>query len=169
MPFGLRGAPATFQRMVDRLLDGFNDFASAYIDDIIIFSGTWEDHLYHLRRIQETGLTLRRKKWQFGMSRPPHWERTSREAKGQRYWGLLTATDKEACALFPWSDWLLSEIHLSLCNTGTPAHRYDQKGPAKPSCVVSRVRGCLSGVQGCIVFAGSADESKLSKRIYKAD
>ena len=72
MPFGLRGAPATFQRMVDRLLDGLNDFSSAYIDDIIIFSGTWEDHLQHLRqvlrRIQEAGLTLRRKKCQFGMS-----------------------------------------------------------------------------------------------------
>ena len=72
MPFGLRGAPAMFQRMVDRLLDGLNDFSSAYIDDIIIFSGTWEDHLQHLRqvlrRIQEAGLTLRRKKCQFGMS-----------------------------------------------------------------------------------------------------
>ena len=71
MPFGLQGAPATFQRMVDRLLDGM-DFASAYIDDIIIFSNTWEDHLGHIRqvlnRIKEAGLTLRKKKCQFGMS-----------------------------------------------------------------------------------------------------
>ena len=35
MPFGLQGA---FQRMVDRLLDGLNEFSSAYIDDIIVFS-----------------------------------------------------------------------------------------------------------------------------------
>jgi len=40
MPFTLQGAPATFQRMVDRLLDGLSDFAGAYLDDIIIFSTT---------------------------------------------------------------------------------------------------------------------------------
>ena len=35
MPFGLQGAPATFQRMVDKLLEGLEQFASAYMDDII--------------------------------------------------------------------------------------------------------------------------------------
>ena len=39
MPFGLQGAPATFQHMVDKLLDGLDDFASADIDDLI-FSPT---------------------------------------------------------------------------------------------------------------------------------
>ena len=48
MPFGLQGAPATFQRMVDKLLDGLSDFASAYLDDIIIYSDNWKDHLSHL-------------------------------------------------------------------------------------------------------------------------
>jgi hypothetical protein len=51
MPFRLRGALEIFQRMVDRLLDGFNDFTSAYIDNIILFSGTWEDHVHHLRQV----------------------------------------------------------------------------------------------------------------------
>ena len=36
MPFGLQGAPATFQRMVDKLLDGVSSFFNAYIDDIVI-------------------------------------------------------------------------------------------------------------------------------------
>ena len=44
MPFGLMGAPATFQTMVDRLLDGLGEFVNAYIDDIVIFSRQWEDH-----------------------------------------------------------------------------------------------------------------------------
>ena len=53
--------------MIDRLLDGMNDFASAYIDDIIVFSGTWGDHLHHLRQvlhhIQEVALTLWRERY----------------------------------------------------------------------------------------------------------
>ena len=72
MPFGLQGAPATFQRMVDKLLNGLNEFAGAYIDDVIVFSKTWSDHLHHLEavlgKIQEAGLTIKWKKCQFGMS-----------------------------------------------------------------------------------------------------
>lgn len=48
MLFGLSGAPATFQRMADQLLAGLEDCTSAYIDDIIVFSDTWEDHLKHV-------------------------------------------------------------------------------------------------------------------------
>ena len=72
MPFGLQGAPATFQRMVDKLLNGLNEFASAYIDDVIVFSKTWNDHLQHLEailgKLQEAGLTVKQKKCQLGMS-----------------------------------------------------------------------------------------------------
>ena len=71
MPFGLQGAPATFQRMMDKLLDGIGDFAKAYIDDLVIFSTSWEEHLQHLRtvlqRLQEAGLTVKPTKCQFGM------------------------------------------------------------------------------------------------------
>ena len=69
MPFGLQGAPAVFQRMVDKILNGLNAFASAYIEDVIVFSGMWRDHLQVvLKKIQEGGLTVKRKKCQFGMS-----------------------------------------------------------------------------------------------------
>ena len=72
MPFGLKGAPATFQRMVDRILDGLGKFSGAYIDDVIIFSLTWKEHIEHLRtvlgRIQDAGLTVKKKKCQFGMA-----------------------------------------------------------------------------------------------------
>ena len=44
MPFGLQGAPATFQRLMDQVLRGVGDFAAAYLDDIVIFSETWEDN-----------------------------------------------------------------------------------------------------------------------------
>ena len=72
MPFGLHGAPATFQRMVDRLLDGLEHCSADYIDDVIIFSHSWPDHLRNLEevleRIRGAGLTVKRKKCQFGMS-----------------------------------------------------------------------------------------------------
>ena len=40
MPFGLSGAPATFQRMMDSTLRGTEAFAGVYLDDIVIFSKT---------------------------------------------------------------------------------------------------------------------------------
>ena len=70
MPFGLQGAPTTFQRMVDKIL---NEFAGAYIDDVIVYSKTWGAHLQQLEavlgKIQEAGLTVKRKKCQFGMAK----------------------------------------------------------------------------------------------------
>lgn len=63
LPFGLHGAPATFQRMMDQILQGTEMFAAAYLDDIIIFSQSWEEHLRHLqevlKRIKTAGLTIR--------------------------------------------------------------------------------------------------------------
>ena len=53
MPFGLSGTPASFQRLMDRLIQGCQNFAAAYLDDLIIFSTTWEEHLHHLGDIFE--------------------------------------------------------------------------------------------------------------------
>ena len=72
MPFGLRGGPATFQRMMDALLRGVENVSNAYIDDIIVFSLTWEEHLRHLTEVlqwlREARLTVRQRKCQFGMT-----------------------------------------------------------------------------------------------------
>ena len=71
MPFGLKGAPATFQRLMDTVLQGLQDFSAAYIDDLAIHSDSWDDHLRHVRavlqRLREAGLTAKPKKCQFGM------------------------------------------------------------------------------------------------------
>ena len=68
MPFGLKGAPAAFQRTMDQLLGGL-PFASAYIDDVVVFSQTWKDHLNHLRivltKLTEAGLTVKLGKCSF--------------------------------------------------------------------------------------------------------
>lgn len=41
LPFGLFGAPATFQRLMDRMLWPHAAYATAYLDDIIIYSNDW--------------------------------------------------------------------------------------------------------------------------------
>jgi hypothetical protein len=55
MPFGLKGAPATFQQFMDNVFRPFlGRFAVAYIDDLAIYSNTKEEHLQHLRQILQT-------------------------------------------------------------------------------------------------------------------
>ena len=51
MPFGMKSAPATFQRMINKVLSGLDTFAGAYLDDILIYSKTFEDHLVHLEKV----------------------------------------------------------------------------------------------------------------------
>ncbi|GFV75756.1 retrovirus-related Pol polyprotein from transposon 17.6 [Trichonephila clavipes] len=71
MPFGLCNAPATFERMMDNLLRHLNGLflCLCYLDDIIVFSETFEDHLIRLRLVlkclQEAGLKLNSKKCLF--------------------------------------------------------------------------------------------------------
>lgn len=52
MPFGLTNAPAVFQRLVnDVLWDMLNCFVFVYIDNILIFSLSLEEHVQHVRAV----------------------------------------------------------------------------------------------------------------------
>ena len=48
MPFGLKNAGATFQRLMDKLMEGL-DFVFVYLDDILISSVVEAEHCKHLR------------------------------------------------------------------------------------------------------------------------
>ena len=50
VPFGLAQAPAFFQHLMNKVLDNCS-FAMTYLDDIIIFSNTEEEHLAHIKEI----------------------------------------------------------------------------------------------------------------------
>ncbi|CAM5078139.1 unnamed protein product [Natator depressus] len=71
LPFGLRNAPAIFQKLVDSLLAGLGESAVAYLDYVAIFSDSWAEHLEHLQKvcIRQAGLTVKAKKHQIGLNR----------------------------------------------------------------------------------------------------
>ena len=66
MPFGLRNAPSTFQRTMHTVLRGQEDHSATYIDDILVYSRTWTEHLAHIQAIlealRENGMTAKLKK-----------------------------------------------------------------------------------------------------------
>lgn len=54
MPFGLKNAPATFQRMIDGLLRGLKPTQClVYLDDVIVFGSSIEQHMERLRNVFE--------------------------------------------------------------------------------------------------------------------
>ena len=74
MPFGLTNAPAVYQRLMHQVVTPLNpssgpDVVSAYLDDILVFSRTLDQHLQHLKtvidKLSEVGLKLKPTKCRF--------------------------------------------------------------------------------------------------------
>ncbi len=68
MAFGMRNAPATFQRLMQKVLSGVKS-CEAYLDDVVVYSDSWEEHLATLRdifaRLSEASLTINLAKCEF--------------------------------------------------------------------------------------------------------
>ncbi len=71
MAFGLQNAPATFQRLIQTVLAGVPN-CRAYLDDLVIFSNDWTEHLSLLRtvfeRLERASLTITLSKCVFGQA-----------------------------------------------------------------------------------------------------
>lgn len=86
-PFGLANAPSTFQRYINwTLRDFLDDFVTAYIDDILIFTdGTLKEHRRHVRtvlqRLRDAGLQIDIDKSEF-------------EVKSTKYLGFIIEAGK---------------------------------------------------------------------------
>ena len=70
MAFGIATAPSVFQDLMNKVLSGIgNEYAMAYLDDVIVFSETLEDHFRHLEdvfeRLESAGLKLKKSKCEF--------------------------------------------------------------------------------------------------------
>ena len=70
MPFGLRNAPAVFQRAMEIVLKGCYEFAAPYIDDVVVFSPNAVEHVGHLKEVFQAlgrwGMTVKLDKCTFG-------------------------------------------------------------------------------------------------------
>ena len=70
MPFGLCNAPATFQRLMDQVLGNLRyEYALVYLDDVMVHSKTFDEHLVHLEAVlsclQKASLACKLKKCSF--------------------------------------------------------------------------------------------------------
>ena len=72
MPFGLYNAPATFERLMDRVLQGLRwSRCLVYLDDIISFGTTFDDSLENFERLCSYGLQLKSTKCHLFQSSVP--------------------------------------------------------------------------------------------------
>src|SRR6266536_1696289 len=74
LPFGLTNGPATYQQYInDVLFDYLDDFYTAYLDDILIYSDNKLEHEHHVRkvleRIRNAGLYIDLKQCKFYITR----------------------------------------------------------------------------------------------------
>ncbi|MBW0527887.1 hypothetical protein O181_067602 [Austropuccinia psidii MF-1] len=88
MPFGIKNAPAHFQRMVDAIFQEeiMKFWMVVYIDDILIYSVTWEDNVPYLDRVLKISL----KNFSFGQQ--------ELLALGHKVSGLSLAIDQNKVA-----------------------------------------------------------------------
>lgn len=99
LPFGLHGAPATFQRLMDRVLAPHKRYAAAYLDDVVIISPDWASHLPRVQAVldslREAGLTANPKKCKLAFSETNYLGYTIG-------WGLVKPQEAKLQAIQDW-------------------------------------------------------------------
>lgn len=68
MPFGMKNAPATFQRLMNQVVVGLSNCV-VYLDDVVVYTDTWEEHLVELgkllKRLSQARLVANLEKCEF--------------------------------------------------------------------------------------------------------
>ena len=69
LPFGMKNAPATFQRLMNLVTSGLQNTVT-YLDDVVCYSSSWSDHVQHMRqlfeRLEQAGLVVNLPKCEIG-------------------------------------------------------------------------------------------------------
>ena len=137
MPFGLCNTPATFERLMDRVLQGLRWCRClVYLDDIISFGTTFDDALDNLTLIFEHlrpyGLQLKSTKYHlFQMSVPFLGHVVGREGlqcDPKKIEDVLASSRLlEECATVSWLRGILQTVYLQFCRHGGASGFLDQK------------------------------------------
>ena len=119
MPFGLSGAPASFQWLMDKICRGL-PFTTTYLDDVLVQSASMQEHTEHLHlvfeRLSSAGLTLRGRKCRIGMAKVTYLGHVFSAA------GMEPDPQKVA-AIHDWTTW--RKLPRSLTFVGTPTNVND--------------------------------------------
>ncbi len=103
LSFGLCNAPSTFQRLIDKVLGSLKwKIALVYIEDTVIFSKTFDNHLVDLRLVLEASDSRRRYSQDF----PSFHQAGLNDDRTQ----ALKVVEREV-------NWMLIQISFSHCNT----------------------------------------------------
>ena len=73
MPFGMCNAPSTFQALMNDIIGRYlRNFFLVFLDNILIYSKSWEEHLQHIRQVlallQANSVFLKKSKCSFGQT-----------------------------------------------------------------------------------------------------
>ena len=146
VPFGLCNAPATFSHLMDRVLAGLHwETCLFYLDDIIVFSSTWEEHLARLRevfeRLRHAKLKLGAAKCTFAAKEVSYLGHRVTEERGGSAarsfapgcnQGHSTPENSHGSALISWSCRLLPPVRQGFCRHRCSLARSDQERRALP-------------------------------------
>ena len=69
VPFGIRFATDVCNRIINTILEEFSSFVDSFVDDLVVFSNSFEDHVTHLNivlnKLQNSGVTFNKNKCVF--------------------------------------------------------------------------------------------------------
>ena len=181
MPFGLHGAPSTFQRMMDQVLQGLETWSAAYIDDVVVQGATWSEHITALaavlKRLQEAGLTAKSSKCHFVRHGRMHllgphrgkWARSTGERQSSSSGGVPGAQDEEGRESISRPHRILPQVHPGVCYHCSPTDRAHQERAAQLPSMELGVCGGIRGLKTTPVYKSSAKVSKFRTSFRTAD
>lgn len=117
----MKNTPATLQRLMNQVTQGMENCV-AYIDDVIVFTDTWEKHVKELKellkRLSKANLVVNLKKYDFVCAKVQYLGHVVGHGKveGGSHQELFTPWEPLGTPKVPWVYWILPEVLEKLCN-----------------------------------------------------